>query len=60
MILHNDDSDERLDAPVLAATCGARCTSVELNAKDFRDLAQLQPAVLHDWLTTLQTRFKPT
>lgn len=58
MILH--DSDQRLDAPVLAAVCGVRCTSVELSAKDFCDLAQLQPTALHDWLTTLQTRFKPT
>lgn len=59
MILHNDDSDERLDAPVLADMCGVRCTSVELNAKDLRNLAMLPPTMLHDWLTTLQTRFKP-
>lgn len=50
---------EHTALPVSYPKVGRRFAVMQLNAKDFADLAKLSPQELHDWLTHWQCGFDP-
>lgn len=48
-----------VEQPALVGFCGARGTSVELNAQDFAALATLPQEELREWLMHTMCRFRP-